>query len=107
VIAVEQYMFRDESLNRLLNRFETVLKLKDIIAAEAKKNQKAAGGAVSLKSGKAVKAKPVTAIHTDKILARKAGVSPDTITKVEFILERADQCSTALSKLRWSIQAAQ
>ena len=56
-------------------RSELALKLKPLIAAKAKANQRASGGAVPQKS-----AKPV---DTRQELARAAGVSHDTIHKVE------------------------
>ena len=56
------------------------LKLKPVIAQQAKQNQVDAGGAVHQKSDKAV--------NTNKELAYVAGVSHDTIHKVETILEK-------------------
>ena len=60
-------------------RSELALKLKPLIAAKAKANQRASGGAVPQKS-----AKPV---DTRQELARAAGVSHDTIHKVETVME--------------------
>ena len=61
-------------------RSELALKLKPLIAAKAKANQRASGGAVPQKS-----AKPV---DTRQELARAAGVSHDTIHKVETVIEK-------------------
>jgi hypothetical protein len=61
-------------------RIEVALKLKDSIAAKAKANQQAAGGAVSKKVAKAV--------DTYKILGEKAGMSPPMIRRAEDILEK-------------------
>ena len=60
-------------------RSELALKLKPLIAAKAKANQRASGGAVPQKS-----ARPV---DTRQELARAAGVSHDTIHKVETVME--------------------
>ena len=58
------------------------LKLKPIIAEQAKEKQAEAGGAVRQKSDKAV-------VDTKKELAKAAGVSHDTIHKVEVIEKKA------------------
>lgn len=71
-------------------RAELALRLKNSFAENAKANQRASGGAVPLKS-----AKPV---DTRKELASVAGVSPDTISKVEAIKKHADEATKA--KLR-------
>jgi ParB-like chromosome segregation protein Spo0J len=71
-------------------RVEVVLQLKDIIAEQAKKKQRAgggnkrAGGAGCPKLDKATD-KPV---HTDKILARKAGVSKGTFRNAESVVKK-------------------
>jgi hypothetical protein len=59
------------------------LKLKPIVAEQAKKNQIASGGAVPQKS--------VKPIDTQKELAKVAGVSHDTIHKVEVIQNSGDK----------------
>jgi ParB-like chromosome segregation protein Spo0J len=64
----------------MFQRIEAALKLKDIIAAQAKKNQQASGGAVSKKVYKP--------IRTDKILGDRAGVSHVMVGKAEKILEK-------------------
>jgi hypothetical protein len=61
-------------------RIEAVLKLKDVIAEQAKENQKASGGAVRLKLDKPV--------HTYKMLGERAGVSHGTVRKAEAILKK-------------------
>ena len=72
---------------RNLNTFQSVelaLKSKAIFAAKAKANQRAG---VSLKSGKGVDA--------GEEVAKLAGASPDTVRKVERILEKADEVEIA------------
>lgn len=64
----------------LAQRSELAMKLKPAIQKKAKENQKKAGGAVPLKS-----AEPV---DVRKELAKIAGVSADTISKVEKIHEK-------------------
>lgn len=59
-------------------RSELALKLKPMIREKAKEKQIASGGAVCQKSEKPV-------CHTDEELAKTAGVSRDTIRKVETI----------------------
>lgn len=59
------------------------MKLKPIIEAKAKANQKAAGGAVPQKSAEAV--------ETREELAKAAGVSHDTMHKVQVIEAEADE----------------
>ena len=73
-------------------RVEVVLQLKDIIAEQAKKKQRAGGGNKRTGGGgsgcpKLDKAtdKPV---HTDKILARKAGISKGTFKNAESIVKK-------------------
>ena len=61
---------------------QLALRLKPVIAEQAKQKQSDAGGAVRQKSDKA-------AIDTKKELARIAGVSHDTIHKVEVIEKNA------------------
>lgn len=65
------------------DRSVLALKLKPVIAEKAKENQKASGGAVPQKS-----AEP---IDTRTELARVAGVSHDTIHKVETIEAKASE----------------
>lgn len=64
-------------------RTEYALKHKGRIAAKAKANQQAGGGAVRQKS-----AEPV---DTRNEIAKMANVSPDTVSKVEKIMEHADE----------------
>jgi transcriptional regulator with XRE-family HTH domain len=65
-----------------MQRSELALQLKPLIEAKAKEKQKESGGAVIRKSGE-------PPIRTDKELAKIAGVSHDTISKVEKIKESA------------------
>jgi hypothetical protein len=91
---VKFWIFTQQMLKRNLNDFERTkiaLKLKDIIENKAKANQRAAGGVVPSKS-----AKP---IDTRKEIARIAGVSTDTVRKVEKISEQSSE--EDLEKLRF------
>ena len=63
-------------------KIEVILTLKKGYADEAKKSQKAAGGAVHQKSDKAK--------NTLETLGKLAGVSHDTVHKVETILKKAE-----------------
>jgi len=65
-------------------RVEVTLKLKDIIAAEAKKNQRAGGGSGSSKLNKPT----IEKVHTYKILAGKAGVSENTYRNAEALSKK-------------------
>lgn len=71
-------------------RTELALKLEPLIAEQAKRNQRKAGGAVPQKSSQAV--------ETRKELAKLAGVSHDTVSKIKFLLGNADEAT--LGKLR-------
>lgn len=62
------------------------LKLKPIVMAKAKANQQAAGGAVPQKS-----AEP---IETRKVIAKAAGVSHDTVAKVEKVIASGNEAIT-------------
>lgn len=66
------------------DRSVLALKLKPVIAEKAKEKQSEAGGAVRQKSDKAV-------VDTKKELAKVAGVSHDTIHKVETIEKNAPE----------------
>lgn len=80
--AIEWIILNQFGRRNLQNfvRAELALKLKPIIQKKAKENQIQSGGAVPQKS-----AKP---IETRNELAKAAGVSHDTIDKVEKILEK-------------------
>ena len=85
--AAKKWILTNQESQRNLTTFqriEVVLKLKDIIAADAKKNQQASGGAVNSKMNKPV----VKKINTYKILAERAGVSPNTVRGAEAILKK-------------------
>jgi len=85
--AVKLWMIHNQYGRRNLTAFtrsELALVEKAIIAKKAKEKQSEAGGAVSQKSDKAV-------IDTKKELAKNAGVSHDTIHKVEKIKKVATQ----------------
>lgn len=84
--AIEDWIIEHQLGRRNLTEFqkaEYALKHKERIAAKAKANQRAAGGAVPQKS-----AEPV---DTRKEVAKQAGVSTDTVSKVQHILEHADE----------------
>lgn len=84
--AVKQWIILNQFGRRNLSAYDRsvlALKLKPIIAEKAKENQRASGGAVPQKS-----AKPV---DTRQELAKTAGVSHDTIHKVETIQNSGDK----------------
>ena len=81
------WIIRNQFGRRNLSAYDRsvlALKLKPIIAEQAKEKQSEAGGAVHQKSDKAV-------ITTGKELAKIAGVSHDTIHKVEAIEKSNDE----------------
>ena len=65
-------------------RVERALRFKPYVEARAKAKQRASGGAVIQNSGE-------PPLRTDKELARIANVSHDTIARVEYIRNRADE----------------
>ncbi|MGL6195527.1 MAG: hypothetical protein ACRC2T_11975, partial [Thermoguttaceae bacterium] len=75
------------------HRAEIVLKLKDVIAAQAKERQKAAGGDRKSTNAKSLLQNSGEAKTTEKELAEKAKVSHDTIAKAEFIAKNADEAT--------------
>lgn len=84
--AIKEWIIKNQLGRRNIPayvRAELALKLKPVIAEKAKENQKAAGGAVPQKSAKAV--------DTREELAKAAGVSHDTIHKVEKIQQKAPE----------------
>ena len=84
--SVIQWIILNQFGRRNLSAYDRsvlALKLKPIIAERAKENQSEAGGAVHQKSDKAV--------NTNKELAQMAGVSHDTIHKVETIQNKAPE----------------
>lgn len=84
--AVKAWIIRNQFGRRNLSAYDRsvlALKLKPLIAKKAKENQKASGGAVPQKS-----AKP---IDTRQELAKAAGVSHDTIRRVERIEKEAPE----------------
>ena len=81
------WMIRNQLGRRNLPNYERArlaLRLKEAVAAEAKEKQREAGGAVRQKSDKA-------AVDTKKELAKVAGVSHDTIHKVDVIEQKAPE----------------
>ena len=72
-------------------RVEVVLNLKEIIAEQAKNNQRKRGRRKSGEEGcpKLDKAKD-NPVHTDKILAKKAGVSRNTFRNAEAIVKKME-----------------
>lgn len=71
-------------------RIQLALKIKPLIAKQAKANQSAAGGAVPTKISKPM--------DTRKEIAKMAGVSPAQVSKVENILSKGD--ADDLARLR-------
>jgi len=70
------------------DRARLALKLKDVIAAQAKEKQRGGQGGVLLYQNSD---KASESIHTTITLAKEAGVSHDTIHKVEVIEEKAPE----------------
>ena len=86
----KMWVIQTQLARRNLNTFQSIevaLKFKDIFSAKAKANQRAAGGAVRLKS-----TKPVVAVEE---VAKLAGVGSDTVKKVEKILAKASDPAVA------------
>jgi hypothetical protein len=82
-------------------RVEIALKLKDLIASKAKERQRAAGGDRKSENAKSLPQNSAEAIsnkETRHELAEIADVSHDTLNRVEYILEHADDETKA--KLR-------
>ena len=85
--AAKKWILKNQKSQRNLTPFqliEVVLKLKDIIAAEAKENQKKSGGSVNSKLNKPV----VKKINTYNVLAERASTSPNTVRHVEKIMKK-------------------
>jgi len=85
--TAKQWIILNQFGRRNLSAYDRsvlALKLKPLIAEKAKEKQSEAGGAVRQKSDKAV-------VDTKKELAKVAGVSHDTIHKVETIQNSGDQ----------------
>lgn len=97
------WMIRNQLGRRNLPNYERArlaLQLKPLLAEEAKKKQSEAGGAVRQKSDKAE-------IDTKKELAKIAGVSHDTIHKVDVIEQKApDEVKEKLRKGEVSVNKA-
>ena len=88
---VKQWMWENQESRRNMTpyqRIEVVLKFKDIVAEQAKKNQQAAGGAVSEKFNKAKLRKKLKQIRTNEVLGKRAGVSYAQVGKVRSIQEK-------------------
>jgi hypothetical protein len=80
----EWWVLQNQFIRRNMNVFQRVefaLRFKDSIAAKAKANQRAAGGAVPQTCGKAV--------DTNKELGKLAGTNAEMVRKVKTILKRA------------------
>lgn len=73
----------------LHERARLALKLKPVIAEKAKENERK--GAEITNTGSQISVNPIKKIDTQKELAKLAGVSHDTIAKVEVIEEKAPQ----------------
>ena len=107
-LAATEWIIRNQFGRRNLNVFqraELALKLKPVIAARAKENQKVAGGNKS-KREKALRQKSAKALDTDKEVGAAAKLSDDTIRKAEKILrEASDEVKQALRAGDTSINA--
>ena len=82
--AAERWVLQNQFIRRNIptfKRIEIALRYKDCIAAKAKANQRAAGGAVPQTCGKAV--------DTNKELGKLAGTNAEMVRKVKTILIRA------------------
>ncbi|MDR0326980.1 MAG: ParB/RepB/Spo0J family partition protein [Planctomycetaceae bacterium] len=76
------------------HKAELALKLKDVIAAKAKKRQRAAGGDKSKTTSEAVPptlAEPPESKETRQEIAKIAGISHGNLSKAEYIAEHADE----------------
>jgi len=88
-----EWMVNHQKSRRNMHKFqwaEVILKLKPTVAARAKANQRAGGGAVRTKSYQPVK--------TIEKLAKMARMGSSTLRQVAFILKHADQ--RTISRLR-------
>jgi ParB-like chromosome segregation protein Spo0J len=82
---VVAWMLDYQRSRRNMNKFrwaEAALNQKERIALQAKDKQRTGGKALFQNSGK---------VHTDKILAKRAGISHDTLNKVAYILHNASK----------------
>ena len=82
----KMWIFQNQRDRRNMNRFqqiEAALTFKPMYAAQAKANQRAAGGAVPLKSEKPV--------DTYAEIAKLAGASIDSVRKAERLLQEASE----------------
>ena len=85
--AVKEWMWENQESRRNMTpyqRIEVVLKFEGIVKEKAKKNQRAAGGAVSEIVNKA----KVDQIRTNEVLGKRAGVSYATVGKVRDIQKK-------------------
>ena len=89
---VKQWMWENQESRRNMTpyqRIEVVLKFKGVVREQAKKNQSAAGGAVSEKFNKAkVSRAKFNQIRTNQVLGERAGVSYPQVGKVKDIQEK-------------------
>ncbi len=69
-------------------RAEIALRFKPVFAAKAKENKSAAGG---YKGGDSLPQVDITPINTAQEIANIAGVSRDTVSRVEFLDKHADE----------------
>jgi len=92
-----EWAWSNQKNRRNLNKYELAqiaLKFKPTIEAKAKENLSLAGGdkkSKTAKSGCQKSDKAITHIDTKKELAKIAGVSSDTIHKVEYIEKKAQE----------------
>jgi hypothetical protein len=89
-----EWIWSNQKNRRNLNKYELAqiaLKFKPVIEAKAKKNQGKRNDLTSVRSLTNVEKENIKPIDTKKELAKIAGVSHDTIHKVEVIEEQAPE----------------
>ena len=92
--AVKEFMLKRQLSRRNLTdavRVVIALKLKPVIEAKAKSKQSAAGGKKTKEDEKALSPKLVEAIETHQEIANAAGVSHETVRKVEAVLNSENE----------------
>lgn len=95
--AVKEWMLRRQLARRNLTdamRVMVALQLKPMVQAKAKEKQ-ASGGGDKKTPDRSVSQKSDEPIRVDEEIAKAAGVSRDTVRKVEAVLEKADDATKA------------
>jgi hypothetical protein len=103
---VKLWMWTHQDGQRNLTRFgriEFALKIKDVVTTQSKERQRAAGGDRKSTGKKSLVQNSAQAISNQKRtrqqIAEFAGVSHDTVDRVEYILAHADK--ETINALRW------